>query len=453
MLEQRLEEARGGGLPGESLDEAALRVVELATALRLHDRRTRGHCERVRVYADMIGREMALSKQEREKLHWAALLHDVGKLEVPADILNKKGKPSAEEWEILRGHPDAGRSIIAPLLDWLGPWAAAAWEHHEYWDGRGYPRGLQGGEITLSGRIVAVADAFEVMTATRSYKKPMTPGAARRELTRCAGTQFDPAVVRALLSLSIGRLNRVMGPITWVAQLPFLGWTAPTALPATLSTIGRTVVLASAIHAAAPGLVPFTPVEAASTSPVRAATVTSAQSPSRAETPPGSSTAAVPTLPQASLRMAGLKATSSSAEPVPEAHVTNSGGGTDNTSGNTSPSAAAPSAGSGGLPTPAVGPSVGPSGASATAEVAVPASPAVGKHAVPPGASAAEGAAPGQSGGSGGASASRAASATAPTGAEANGRTSTPSIAPTQAAPASQVGTAGSGLGHSSKPA
>lgn len=292
-LEQRLEEARQGGRPGETLDESAIRVVELAGAMRMHDRRTRGHCERVRVYADMIGKEMGLSRVDREKLHWAALLHDLGKLEVPASILNKAGKPTAEEWEVLRGHPEAGRKLIAPLLEWLGPWAAAAWEHHEFWDGGGYPRGIGGTQITLSGRIVSVADAFEVMTATRSYKKPLSASAARKELTRCAGRQFDPDVVRALLSLSIGRLSWATGPAAWLAQLPFLGWTAPTALPASASAIGRTFVLASAIHSVAPSVVSLGSSEPVSPPSTPAASVVShADAPAPATAGPGPAPAA-----------------------------------------------------------------------------------------------------------------------------------------------------------------
>ena len=113
--------------------------------------------------------------------------------------------------------------LLEPLRPWLGEWADAASQHHERWDGKGYPFGLAGEQISLSGRIVAVADAFDVMTSVRSYKKAMTPEAARAELLRCAGTQFDANVVRAFLNISVGKLRLVMGPLSWLAQAPALG--------------------------------------------------------------------------------------------------------------------------------------------------------------------------------------------------------------------------------------
>ena len=181
-------------------EHAAALVVGLIGAVSSHDRLTRGHCERVRAYADLIGEEMALDAESRSKLHWAALLHDVGKLDVPAAILNKTEKLTAEEWQIIRGHPAASDRFLVPVRAWLGDWARAASEHHERYDGDGYPNGLSGEDISLAGRIVAVADAFDVMTAARSYKKPYPAAQARVELANNAGTQFDPKVVRAFLA-------------------------------------------------------------------------------------------------------------------------------------------------------------------------------------------------------------------------------------------------------------
>lgn len=199
---------------------AAERVLRLVAALSTHDRATRGHAERVRVFTDMVADEMGLSTDERDRLRWAALLHDVGKIAVHPKILNKPGRPSASEWETLRQHPLEGARLVAPLRSWLGDWGLTIEQHHEQWDGSGYPYGLAGSQISLGARIVAVADAFDVMTARRPYKEAMPATVAREELARCAGTQFDPAVVRAFLSVSLGRLRWVAGPISWFAHAP-----------------------------------------------------------------------------------------------------------------------------------------------------------------------------------------------------------------------------------------
>ncbi|HYA44558.1 MAG TPA: HD-GYP domain-containing protein, partial [Acidimicrobiales bacterium] len=245
QLERRLAEAKAGGRPGETLSQAATRVLELAAALSVHDRATRGHAERVRAYTNMIGKQMGLSAHDIDKLNWAALLHDIGKLGIPGEILNKRSSLSAAETDVVRGHPEIGWRLLGPLREWLGPWAGAVREHHERWDGNGYPRHLRGAQISLAARIVAVADCFDVMTSARSYKRPVSFEAARRELTACAGGQFDPAAVRAMLAVSLGRLWPVMGPLTWVAQIPLLGTASPMVLSAVVSTAGRAFVVAT----------------------------------------------------------------------------------------------------------------------------------------------------------------------------------------------------------------
>jgi len=164
----------------------ARQALALVAALKDHEPLTRGHTERVRAYADLIGEEMGLSKDERQRLQWGVLLHDVGKLTVPAELLSKDGKPTPEEWEIIRGHPGAGAMILEPMRSWLGDFVDAAAQHHERFDGTGYPGGLAGEQISLSGRIAAVADAYDVITSARSYKKPFSPEHARRELVASA---------------------------------------------------------------------------------------------------------------------------------------------------------------------------------------------------------------------------------------------------------------------------
>ena len=221
QLRKVVADARAGRV-GDTPAEAAEKLLELVAALSIHDRLTRGHSERVRAYTHMVGEELHISGAELDHLRWSALLHDIGKLLISAEILNKPGKLSRDEFEVIKGHPDFGRELVAPLTGWLGDAARAVWEHHERWDGGGYPRGLAGTEISLAGRIVAVTDAFDVMTSARSYKDPISPVAARAELARCAGSQFDAAVVRAFLNVSLGRLRMAMGPLSWLTQMSFV---------------------------------------------------------------------------------------------------------------------------------------------------------------------------------------------------------------------------------------
>ncbi|MGH2556733.1 MAG: HD-GYP domain-containing protein [Actinomycetota bacterium] len=220
-LRARLDALERDPTEGEESLSAAT-ILALSTALQAHDRQTRGHAERVRVFTDLLGEELKLGKEDRFRLRWAALLHDIGKLTVAPEILNKPGKLNDHEWDVIRSHPLEGARIAAPLIEWLGPWAGAIAEHHERFDGKGYPSELAGSDISLAGRIVAVADAYDTMTAARSYKKPMAVRAARQELVRCAGGQFDPTVVRGFLAISVPLLLWKTGPLSFLVQLPFL---------------------------------------------------------------------------------------------------------------------------------------------------------------------------------------------------------------------------------------
>lgn len=242
-------ELEAGDLDPGTPQEAAELLLTLVAELSRHDRLTRGHAERVRAYAEMVGTEIGLTDEERSKLQWAALLHDIGKLKVPASILNKRGRPTPREWDRLKTHPDEGWALIAPLRPWLGEWARAVRDHHERWDGGGYPRGLAGAQISRAGRIVAVVDAFDVMTSTRSYKEPMSVAEARAELASCADSHFDAEIVRAFLAVGIGRLRLVMGPLSWLAQLPAIARLPVGQIPtAAVSTAAAaTVAVASAV--------------------------------------------------------------------------------------------------------------------------------------------------------------------------------------------------------------
>jgi len=194
----------------------------------------------------LIATELGINESDRAKLHWAALLHDVGKMSVSPAILNKQGSPTDEEWQELRRHPGAASVYLQPLRPWLGSWLDAATQHHEHWDGAGYPRGLAGNEISVAGRIVAVADAYDVMTSIRSYKTASTPDEARAELARCAGTQFDPRVVRAFLSVSTRNLTDVAGPLSWLTHWPRLA-EAASALGSAGSTAAGSLATAAAV--------------------------------------------------------------------------------------------------------------------------------------------------------------------------------------------------------------
>jgi hypothetical protein len=250
---------------GDELDvqQAAEILLQLVAALDVHDRITRGHAERVRGYAASLGRQIGLSEDDLDRLNWSALLHDVGKLEIDAEILNRPGRPTDDEWKELRRHPLAGEVLVEPLRGWLGEWVDAVGYHHEHWAGTGYPRGAAGEAIPLAGRIVAVADVYDVITSVRSYKTAAAPAEARAELVRCSGTQFDPRLVRAFVSLSLGRMRFLVGPLAWLSNAPLL-----IRLPLTPSlgaTIGGVAALATAATAS-----PAVPRHAEIVTPARA---------------------------------------------------------------------------------------------------------------------------------------------------------------------------------------
>ncbi len=222
QLKLRVEDIRENGLPDDPA-LAAETLIELVGDLSAHDRLTRGHAERVRAYSRMIGEELDLDEHELDLLQWAGRAHDVGKLFVPGEILNKPGRLTDDEFDVIKQHPGWGAELCEPLRGWLGEWVDAVGEHHERWDGGGYPAGLAGEQISLAARIVSVADVYDVITSARSYKSPASAIEGRQELTRCAGEQFDPRVVRAFMNISLGRLRLIMGPLSWLAQLPVVG--------------------------------------------------------------------------------------------------------------------------------------------------------------------------------------------------------------------------------------
>jgi HD-GYP domain-containing protein (c-di-GMP phosphodiesterase class II) len=184
--------------------EAEQAFSDLIDDLGRHDPTTMSHSRRVGRLAHLIGVALGLTALELERLGKAAQLHDIGKLSVPRDVLTKGSELSGSEWALVRTHPTAGNRMVEPLRQWLGEWGAAAAEHHERFDGLGYPSGLQGSEISLAGRIVAVADAYDCIVSARSYKVAVSVDAARAELDAGSGTQFDPEIVERFLASTSG---------------------------------------------------------------------------------------------------------------------------------------------------------------------------------------------------------------------------------------------------------
>ncbi|MER6103955.1 HD-GYP domain-containing protein [Streptomyces sp. NPDC001832] len=173
-------------------------VRALVQAVDIKDTYTRGHSERVGQASVLIARELGMDQGRLEVLRFAGILHDVGKLGVPTRVLRKDGPLTPQERRVIELHPEYGHEIVRGI-GFLGEARAAILHHHERLDGSGYPYGLSGREIPESARVVAVADAFDAMTSTRSYRRGRPVPAALEELKRCAGTQFDPQMVRALL--------------------------------------------------------------------------------------------------------------------------------------------------------------------------------------------------------------------------------------------------------------
>ncbi len=173
-------------------------VQALAGALETKDLDTKGHSDRTMAYALAVAKKMGLSEQEQEWGQYAAVLHDIGKIGIPESILKKPGKLTHEEYEVMRRHVTYGGMIVRKIK-FLDPIVSSVEADHERWDGNGYPRGLKGEEIPLLGRIVAVVDAYDAMTANRVYRKAPGKAFAIEELRRCAGSQFDPTVVEVFL--------------------------------------------------------------------------------------------------------------------------------------------------------------------------------------------------------------------------------------------------------------
>jgi two-component system cell cycle response regulator len=184
------------GTEGAELQLAT--VLGLAEALDIRDTGSTGHCDTVGRYAELMATELGLPVERVERVRLAGVLHDVGKIGVSDQVVTKPGPLDADEWREMRTHPEIGARLLAhPEFDDLRAWVLA---HHERPDGRGYPHRLTADLIPLEASIVAVADAYEAMTADRAYRPALGVEAARAELKAGAGTQFDARVVDAFLA-------------------------------------------------------------------------------------------------------------------------------------------------------------------------------------------------------------------------------------------------------------
>jgi putative nucleotidyltransferase with HDIG domain len=182
---------------------ADLHVGLLHTMIRtldLRDRMTARHSAAVAHYAREIAGAIGMTEEEQEIVHTAGLLHDIGKFNLPDDILKADVPLGDAEWELIRAHPEEGARLVAHL-EGYGAAADIVRAHHERFDGNGYPHGLARTQIPLGARIISVADTYDVLTARDSYRKPVTSAQAIAELKRVAGSQLDPAVVSVFVDL------------------------------------------------------------------------------------------------------------------------------------------------------------------------------------------------------------------------------------------------------------
>jgi diguanylate cyclase (GGDEF)-like protein/putative nucleotidyltransferase with HDIG domain len=195
----------GDGVLGAEADAPQRDAIEaLAVALLERDRYTGEHSEAVIDMSGAVARNLGCSAAEVERVKSAALLHDIGKVAIPDDILHKPGPLTDDEWRLMREHPVIGERILR-VLPGLGTIARIVRHEHERWDGRGYPDGLVGEAIPLGSRIIIAADTYHAITSDRPYRAARSHSDAVDELTRCAGTQFDPRVTAALIGHLYGQ--------------------------------------------------------------------------------------------------------------------------------------------------------------------------------------------------------------------------------------------------------
>lgn len=193
-----------GRVSEERVSRARAAAFALVEKTSPYDGYTATHACNVSRLSESVGEYLGLAEDDLEALRLASMLHDIGKVEVPKEVLGKPGRLTPEEYEQVKVHPEAGARMIEAdpeLYDLLWEAVPIIRHHHERWDGAGYPEGLAGEQIPVNARIVAAADAYDVMVAGRYYQPALPGEAAIVELERTAGSQFDPAAARALVAV------------------------------------------------------------------------------------------------------------------------------------------------------------------------------------------------------------------------------------------------------------
>ena len=173
----------------------------LGDVVEADDAYTGEHCRGVVQLALEVGDRLGLSPEQQRNLEFGALLHDVGKIAIPKEIINKPGKLDAHEFQVVKTHTTEGQALLDRVGGFMSEVGRIVRSHHERWDGAGYPDGLAGEAIPLEARIIAACDSWNAMTTTRSYREAMSFDVARAEMIACSGSQFDPRVVEAMLEL------------------------------------------------------------------------------------------------------------------------------------------------------------------------------------------------------------------------------------------------------------
>jgi HD-GYP domain-containing protein (c-di-GMP phosphodiesterase class II) len=191
----------------------------LTSAIDAKDRYTRGHSERVAYMATRLGDAIGLDAESAQRLHIAGLVHDVGKIGVPEAVLGKPGRLTDDEFALIKLHPEIGHRILKDIPQFSDILPGVLY-HHERWDGRGYPHGIKGDEIPMFARLIAIADSFDAMSSTRTYRSALPREKVLDEIAKCGGTQFDPQLSRFFVDLDFAEYDRMVARHKAAEQRP-----------------------------------------------------------------------------------------------------------------------------------------------------------------------------------------------------------------------------------------